>query len=152
MKFVIYDFFSKCDQNRSFLQIWWHLQKKSLIENLILFKTLFAIFGSQNWSSKMFKLMLLPFCFRRVCYWEISFWCVNIFYWYCRPFTSRLIVSETLFRAILRKNKTLETQSLSRVSICTTDTMDITFVTPTPLYFTWYSTKSMIASKVRFWY
>ena len=27
------DFFSKCDQIRSFLQIWSHLLKKSLIEN-----------------------------------------------------------------------------------------------------------------------
>ena len=35
MKFSIKDFFSKCDQIRSFLRIWWHLQKKSLIENFI---------------------------------------------------------------------------------------------------------------------
>ena len=35
MKFSIKDFFSKCDQIRSFL-IWIsHLQKKSLIENFI---------------------------------------------------------------------------------------------------------------------
>ena len=33
MKFFIKDFFSKCDQIRSFLQIWLHLLKKSLIEN-----------------------------------------------------------------------------------------------------------------------
>ena len=35
MKFYIKDFFSKCDQIRSFLQIWSHLLKKSLIENFI---------------------------------------------------------------------------------------------------------------------
>ena len=35
MKFSIKDFFSKCDQIRSFLQIWLHLLKKSLIENFI---------------------------------------------------------------------------------------------------------------------
>ena len=35
MKFSIKDFFSKCDQIRSFLQIWSHLLKKSLMENLI---------------------------------------------------------------------------------------------------------------------
>ena len=28
------DFFSKCDQIRSFLQIWLHLLKKSLMENI----------------------------------------------------------------------------------------------------------------------
>ena len=34
-KFSIKDFFSKCDQIRSFLRIWSHLRKKSLIENFI---------------------------------------------------------------------------------------------------------------------
>ena len=33
MKFSIKDFFSKCDQIRSFLQISSHLLKKSLMEN-----------------------------------------------------------------------------------------------------------------------
>ena len=35
MKFSIKDFFSKCDQILSFLRIWSHLLKKSLMENLI---------------------------------------------------------------------------------------------------------------------
>ena len=35
MKFSIKDFFSKCDKIRSFLRIWSHLLKKSLIENFI---------------------------------------------------------------------------------------------------------------------
>ena len=35
MKFFIKDFFSKFDQIRSFLQIWSHLLKKSLLENFI---------------------------------------------------------------------------------------------------------------------
>ena len=35
MKFSIKDFFSKCDQIRSFLQIWSHLLKKSVMENFI---------------------------------------------------------------------------------------------------------------------
>ena len=34
-KFSIKDFFSKCDQIRSFLRIWSHLLKKSLMENFI---------------------------------------------------------------------------------------------------------------------
>ena len=33
MKFSITGFFSKCDQIRSFLRIWLHLLKKSLMEN-----------------------------------------------------------------------------------------------------------------------
>ena len=33
-EFSIKDFLSKCDQIRSFLRIWSHLQKKSLMENL----------------------------------------------------------------------------------------------------------------------
>ena len=36
MKFSVKDFFSKCDQIRSFLWIWSHLLKKSLMENFIL--------------------------------------------------------------------------------------------------------------------
>ena len=35
MKFSIKDFFSKCNQVRSFLRIWSHLLLKSLIENFI---------------------------------------------------------------------------------------------------------------------
>ena len=35
MKFSIKDFFSKCNQIRSFLRIWSHLLKRSLIENSI---------------------------------------------------------------------------------------------------------------------
>ena len=35
MKFSITDFFSKCDQIRSFLRIWLHLLKKSAMENFI---------------------------------------------------------------------------------------------------------------------
>ena len=35
MKFSIMDFFSKCDQIRSFLRIWSHLLKKSLMEKFI---------------------------------------------------------------------------------------------------------------------
>ena len=35
MKFSIKDFFGKCDQIRSFLGIWSHLLKKSLMENFI---------------------------------------------------------------------------------------------------------------------
>ena len=34
-KFTIKDFFSNCDQNRSFQRVWSHLLKKSLIENFI---------------------------------------------------------------------------------------------------------------------
>ena len=35
IKFSIKDFFSKCDQTRSFLRIWLHLLKRSLMENFI---------------------------------------------------------------------------------------------------------------------
>ena len=35
MKFSIKDFFSKCGQIRSFLRIWSHLLKKSLMRNFI---------------------------------------------------------------------------------------------------------------------
>ena len=35
MKFLITDFFSKCDHIHSFLRIWSHLLKKSVMENFI---------------------------------------------------------------------------------------------------------------------
>ena len=35
MKFSITDFFSNCDQIRTFLWIWSHLQQKSVMENFI---------------------------------------------------------------------------------------------------------------------
>ena len=35
MKFSVKDFFSKCDKIRSFLRIWAHLLRKSLMESLI---------------------------------------------------------------------------------------------------------------------
>ena len=44
MKFFIKDFFSKCDQIRSFLQIWSHLLKKSLMETFI-FCSAFCLFS-----------------------------------------------------------------------------------------------------------
>ena len=45
-KFSIKYFFRKCDQIRSYLRIWSHLQEKSLMENFIFL----------NWSSKVSKL------------------------------------------------------------------------------------------------
>ena len=45
MKLFIKDFFSKRDQIRSFLRIWSHLLKKSLIENFILC----AVILSESW-------------------------------------------------------------------------------------------------------
>ena len=37
MKFPIKNFFSKCDQIRSYMRIWSHLLEKSLINNFIFF-------------------------------------------------------------------------------------------------------------------
>ena len=43
MKFSIKDFFSKCHQIRSFLRIWSHLLKNSLMENFIFCAVLFVL-------------------------------------------------------------------------------------------------------------
>ena len=50
MKFSIRDFFSKCDQIRSFLRIWSHLLKKSLMENF----TFCAVFNKKTFSQAIF--------------------------------------------------------------------------------------------------
>ena len=51
MKFSIEDFFSKCDQIRSFLRIWSHLQKKSLME--ILFFVLWLTLKAVEWYTRL---------------------------------------------------------------------------------------------------
>ena len=43
-KFSIQDFFSKCDQIRSFLRIWSHLLKKSLMKDFIFCAVLVSIY------------------------------------------------------------------------------------------------------------
>ena len=45
MNFSIKDFFSKCDQIRSFLRIWSHLLKKSFMENFIFYAVLLIFFS-----------------------------------------------------------------------------------------------------------
>ena len=53
MKFFIKDFFSKCDQIRSFLRIWSHLLKKSFMEDFtagegMCFSQMIGIYGSKK--------------------------------------------------------------------------------------------------------
>ena len=48
MKFSIEDFFSKCDQIRSFLRIWSHLLKKSLMENFIFCAVILAVWNNHG--------------------------------------------------------------------------------------------------------
>ena len=54
MKFSIKDFFSKCNQIRSFLRIWSHLLKKSLMKNFIFS----AVFVSEQ-LQKYFRLQVV---------------------------------------------------------------------------------------------
>ena len=48
MKFSIKDFSSKCDQIRSFVQIWSHLLKKSLMTNFIFCAVKVAMYRYKN--------------------------------------------------------------------------------------------------------
>ena len=59
MKFSIKDFFSKCDQIRSFLRIWSHLLKKSFMENFT-FNAVFVV-NFQPISHIFLMLLLLTF-------------------------------------------------------------------------------------------
>ena len=52
MKFSIKDFFSKCDQIRSFLRIWSHLLKKYFMENFIFWAVFLWKFREQKSSSR----------------------------------------------------------------------------------------------------
>ena len=60
MKFSIKDFFSKCDQIRSFLQIWSHSLKKSLIENFI-FCTVKTIYTKTSYGFEYKKTAYVNF-------------------------------------------------------------------------------------------
>ena len=54
MKFSIKDFFSKCDQIRSFQRIWSHFLKKSLMENFIFYAVYVRLQPGQNEASTPF--------------------------------------------------------------------------------------------------
>ena len=70
MKFSIKDFFSQCDQIRSFLRIWSHVLKKSSMGNVIflcgyifkIWKTLFLYF----WSKLKYIFLVI------VLYWKFN--------------------------------------------------------------------------------
>ena len=51
MKFSINDFFSKCEQIPSFLRIWSHLLKISLVENFIFY----AVLRSLRWTGAVWR-------------------------------------------------------------------------------------------------
>ena len=53
MMFSIKEFFSKCDQIHSFLRIWSHLLKKSLMENFIFCAVTF-LWNTTEYSGKLF--------------------------------------------------------------------------------------------------
>ena len=57
MKFSINDFFSKYDQIRSFLRIWSHLLKKSLMENFIFFFAVTLAILASLVKMNIFKLL-----------------------------------------------------------------------------------------------
>ena len=55
------DFFSKCDQIRSFLRIWSHLLKKSLMENFIFCAVSAATHGNSTSDSVNIQSMAKHF-------------------------------------------------------------------------------------------
>ena len=59
MKFFIIDFLSKCDQIRSFLRIWSHLLKKSLMENFI-FCAVVVLEGKSSQECKPLQMITVP--------------------------------------------------------------------------------------------
>ena len=72
MKFSIKDFFSKCDQNRSFLQTWSHLMKKSLMETSFLCSELCLIRLSRSKSLNFSSLRI--YCRQSLCVKSVRIW------------------------------------------------------------------------------
>ena len=127
MKFSIKDFFSKCDQIRSFLRIWAHLLKKSLMENFIfnavfitgllffnnfyyhlffyLFFFLFFSFYSYIllWSKNSW--FLWSFMMKEFLVWQVLYLDFFIITYFPRPWYMRLFVGH-VFLGILMKRHT----------------------------------------------
>ena len=66
MKFFIKDFFSKCDQTRSYLRIWSHLLKKWLMENLI-FCAVYTVMEVSYYETLYFAICLNMAMFGHIC-------------------------------------------------------------------------------------
>ena len=77
MKFFIKDFFSKCDQIRSYLRIWSNLLKKSLMENLIIFAMSGKIFNPFQTIALFFNAPRNSDVFRSLLKWKIVLKWVN---------------------------------------------------------------------------
>ena len=61
MKFSIKDFFSKCDQARSFLRVWSHLLKKSLVETSLFLCSDCSLMSLEHFGKKS-KLLYEKLC------------------------------------------------------------------------------------------
>ena len=61
MKFSITDFFSKCDQIRSFLRIWSLLLKKSLMKNFIFLRSV-SLGNGHNFMISLLMTVILLRC------------------------------------------------------------------------------------------
>ena len=53
MKFFIKDFFSKCEQIRSFLRNWSHLPRKFLMENFIFCAVIYWLYIDEKFTSPL---------------------------------------------------------------------------------------------------
>ena len=76
MKFSIKDFFSKCDQVRSFQRIWSHLLKKSLMENFI-----FVCSDSPAFIKTSLSNELISTCYQHQMYTALKVCKYGVFFW-----------------------------------------------------------------------
>ena len=75
MKFSITDFFNKCDQIRSFLRIWSHLLKKSVMQNFI-FCAVYII-----WKENVVRMAILTSVFSKL--WKMNILFSWNYLWQC---------------------------------------------------------------------
>ena len=99
MKFSFKDFFSKCDQIRSFLRIWSHLPKKSLMENFSYF-TVITIFDKlDSYNQNPFVDIIFKLIITRKNYSKLFIWLswsnriINIIEFIHKGYTNIVIVS-----------------------------------------------------------
>ena len=107
MKFSIKDLFSKCDQICSFLRIWSHLLKKSLMENFIFRAvTILRYHALKGWNLLFRKIATVKTFFNEKLNNRWGIWLkVNV---YILSFLALRIVINRLINVFLKKKQAYE--------------------------------------------
>ena len=122
MKFTITDFFSNCDQIRSFLRIWSHLLKISVMKKFIFCAVGWGLFGNQ----KLETLTIDP-NFISSYWWHIlSF--MYLLIWYCN-FCNTVFTTCFRWKNWQHPDMSQQTQRIEKIKVFSKETADLVIFT-----------------------